>query len=114
MIIVAASPTSEIEPLLVSSHIKSWSDADPATERLSPENGMLLNALLARAVDQGLMAINQNLRIVISSQLTKGEFEQRYFWRYKGEQIQTPGKFRPRRKFVRYHSDGVFRGQDTR
>lgn len=76
-----------IEPLLVSSHIKPWSDADPATERLSPENGLLLNTLHDRAFDQGLMTIGQNLHIVISSQLTKGEFGQRNFWRYKGEQI---------------------------
>ena len=63
-----------IEPLLVSSHIKPWSDADPATERLSPKNGLLLNTLHDRAFDQGLMTIGQNLHIVISSQLAKGEF----------------------------------------
>lgn len=99
-----------VEPLLVASHIKPWSDADPATERLSPENGLLLNALHDRAFDQGLMTIDQDLRIVLSTQLPKGEFEQRFFWRYKGERIQTPGKFRPRREFIEYHNDVVFRG----
>ena len=103
-----------IEPLLVASHIKPWSNADPAAELLSPENGLLLNTLHNRALDQGLMTIGQNLHIVISSQLTKGEFGQRNFWRYKGEQIQTPGKFRPRRKFVGNHRDVVFRGQGMR
>ena len=71
---------------------------------------LLLNALHDRAFDQGLMTIDQDLRIVLSTQLPKGEFEQRFFWRYKGERIHTPGKFRPRREFIEYHNDVVFRG----
>lgn len=97
-----------VEQLLVASHIKPWSDADPATERLSPENGLLLNALHDRAFDKGLMTIDFDLRIVISSQMPRGSFEREFFWRFEGNSIQTPGKFRPRREFIEYHNDVVF------
>ena len=66
-----------IEPLLVSSHIKPWSDADPATERLSPKNGVRSRTHDHRSkpAHSHLIAIGQR------------RIRQRNFWRYKGEQI---------------------------
>lgn len=104
-----------IEPLLVASHIKPWRDADPATERLSPENGLLLNALHDRAFDKGLITIDKNLRIVVSHTVRKrgaGDEdtpENEYLWRFDGRQINVPGPYRPRREFIEYHNDVVFR-----
>lgn len=103
-----------LEPLLVASHIKPWKDADPTTERLSPENGLLLNALHDRAFDQGLITIDKSLRIVVSRTVPKRgandtpEFE--YLWRFNRHPINVPGPFRPRREFIEYHNDVVFRG----
>lgn len=100
-----------IESLLVASHIKPWREADPATERLSPENGLLLNALHDRAFDQGLITIDRNLHIVVSQQVPRssaGAPEYDYLWRFQGRRIQVPGPHRPRREFIEYHNDVVF------
>ena len=103
-----------IEPLLIASHIKPWKDADPAVERLSPENGLLLNALHDRAFDQGLITIDQNLRVVVSRQVPRrtdtGAPEYDYLWSFNGRRIDVPGPFRPRREFIEYHNDVVFKG----
>lgn len=101
-----------LEPLLVASHIKPWRDSDPATERLSPENGLLLNALHDRAFDQGLITIDHNLRVVVSNtvprRLSEGSPEYDYLWAFQDRQITVPGPFKPRREFIDYHNDVVF------
>lgn len=102
-----------IEPLLVASHIKPWSKSDPVTERLSPENGLLLNALHDRAFDKGLITISHDLRIVVSRRvprMTEGKPEFDYLWHFHGRRIDVPGPFRPRREFIDYHNDVVFVG----
>lgn len=55
------------QKLLVASHIKPWKASDPKTERLAPDNGLLLNALHDRAFDQGLITITKDLKIIVSS-----------------------------------------------
>lgn len=98
------------DQLLVASHIKPWSVADPATERLSPENGLLLNALHDKAFDKGLMTIDHDLRVVISRKVPKDEPGQKMLWRYAGRKISVPGQFKPRREFIEYHNDVIFQG----
>ena len=97
-----------IAQLLVASHIKPWSEADPATERLTPENGLLLDALHDRAFDKGLMTIDYDLHVVISRKVPKDEAGQSLLWRYAGHRIEVPGKFKPRRDFIEYHNDVIF------
>jgi len=100
-----------LEPLLIASHIKPWSTADPATERLSPENGLLLNALHDRAFDKGLITISPELHIVVSRKvphLAEGRPEYDYLWHFHNQRIDVPGPFRPRREFIEYHNDVVF------
>lgn len=102
-----------IEPLLVASHIKPWSEADPATERLSPENGLLLNALHDRAFDEGLITIDRELRVVVSRRvprMAEGSPEHDYLWQFHRRRIEVPGPFRPKREFIEYHNDVVFKG----
>ncbi len=83
-------------------------------ERLSPENGLLLNALHDRAFDQGLITIDRDLRVVVSRQVPRranvGMPEYDYLWSFNGRRIDVPGPFRPRREFIEYHNDVVFRG----
>ena len=97
-----------VEPLLVASHIKPWKDSDPVTERLSPENGLLLDALHDAAFDKGLMTIDFNLNVVISQKVPKDEPGMALLWRYNGQPIRVPGKFKPRREFIEYHNDLIF------
>lgn len=99
-----------VEQLLVASHIKPWSVADPLTERLSPENGLLLDALHDRAFDRGLMTIDYDLRVVVSRKVPKDAAGEDLLWRFHGNRIRVPGRFKPRRDFIEYHNDVVFLG----
>lgn len=97
-----------VEQLLVASHIKPWSAADPASERLSPENGLLLDALHDRAFDKGLLTIDFDLRVVVSRRVPKDKPGEDLLWCYNGRRIEVPGRFKPRREFIEYHNDIVF------
>lgn len=99
-----------VNSLLVASHIKPWSTSDPATERLAPDNGLLLNALHDRAFDQGLITIDKDLRIVVSPAVPKDDVAaNRFLWEYEGCQIEEPLAFKPRSEFIEYHNDVIFR-----
>ncbi len=96
--------------LLVASHIKPWNVADPRTERLAPDNGLLLNALHDKAFDQGLITITKDFKIVASSVVGHGAAEDEFLWRYSGERITLPKQSSPRPDFIEYHNDMVFKG----
>ena len=102
----------DVEPLLIASHIKPWSVSDPKTERLAPENGLLLDALHDKAFDQGFMTISQSYRICVSREVPKLKdvLWSEILWHYDGHQIELPHRSRPRRDFIEYHNDVVFRG----
>ena len=68
----------------------------------------MLDALHDRAFDKGLMTIDFDLCVVVSSRVPKDEPGQRLLWAYAGRQIDVPGRFRPRREFIEYHNDVVF------
>jgi len=99
-----------VEPLLVASHIKPWKDADPKTERLAPDNGLLLDALHDKAFDRGFMTIDLSLRVRVSKQVPRGEPWSDLLWRYDRQEIALPRRSAPRRDFIEYHNDVVFRG----
>ena len=98
------------QKLLVASHIKPWKVSDPKTERLAPDNGLLLNALHDRAFDQGLITITKDLKIIVSSMVKHEAPEDEYLWRYNGERITLPKQSSPRAEFIEYHNDMVFKG----
>lgn len=98
------------QKLLVASHIKPWKASDPKTERLAPDNGLLLNALHDRAFDQGLITITKDLKIIVSSMVRHEAPEDEYLWRYNGERITLPKQSSPRAEFIEYHNDMVFKG----
>jgi putative restriction endonuclease len=98
----------DVEPLLIASHIKPWSVSDPKTERLSPNNGLLLNALHDRAFDVGLITIDSKYRIHVSSKVKDTEASHTWLNRYSGETIWVPDRFPPGLQFIEYHNDVVF------
>ncbi len=55
--------------LLIASHIKPWRSSDNA-ERLSSENGLLLSPLYDRLFDSGLITFDNNLNMIISSEVS--------------------------------------------
>lgn len=95
-------------PLLVASHIKPWSVCDPRTERLVASNGLLLNALHDRAFDKGLITLNRNLEVIISSKLQRDSAATDLLYKYEGRKIEHPISMPPAREFIEYHNDVVF------
>lgn len=97
--------------LLIASHIKPWKVSDEKTERTNPRNGLCLNALHDKAFDKGLITINNNYEIIISSQLKNANMDQTtkdWFMMYDHKEIIRPDKFLPDRKFIEYHNDVIF------
>ena len=62
--------------MLVASHIKPWAVSDEKNERTNPQNGLCLNAFHDKAFDQGLITIDKNYHIIISSQLKNAEMDE--------------------------------------
>lgn len=57
-----------IDSLLIASHIKPWAESSPK-ERTASSNGLLLNAFLDRAFDQGFITINHDYRVIVSGEV---------------------------------------------
>jgi putative restriction endonuclease len=101
----------DIPDLLVASHIIPWSKNE--VERLNPENGICLSALYDRAYDKGLIGITEKYQILLSSELKtkeKKEFYPSTFGNLSGITLQLPLKYLPKKEFLQYHLDTVFRG----
>jgi putative restriction endonuclease len=96
--------------LLVASHIKPWGKFP--TERLNPRNGLCLSTLHDAAFDVGLIALDGNLKVVLSNQLRKffpqPALEQN-FVPFEGQPIRLPEKLaEPDPEFLRFHREEVF------
>jgi putative restriction endonuclease len=101
----------DLPDLLVASHIIPWSQNE--AERLNPENGICLSALYDRAFDKGLIGITEKYQIMISSELKtkeKKEFYPSNFGNLIGITLQLPQKYLPKKEFLQFHLDTVFRG----
>ena len=96
--------------LLIASHIVPWSK-DKAN-RLNPSNGLCLSALHDRAFDQGLITLDQEWRVVLSSEIkrqTEPVFDTAFFT-YEGQQVELPWRFAPDEVFMERHRAEVFIG----
>jgi len=107
-----------VRQLLVASHIKPWRDADPFTERVNVENGLVLNSLHDAAFDKGLITLDRDYRIVMSDGLLrmarKADSEgMRWLMATRGRQIALPRTHRPSQEFLEYHRDVVFGSRDS-
>lgn len=100
----------DIPDLLLASHIVPW--ADSPEERLNPENGICLSALYDRAFDKGWIGIKENYEVVLSQEL-KHEENKAYFHSYflpiEGLKLHLPQKYMPRKEFLQYHLDKIFK-----
>ena len=101
----------DMPDLLVASHIIPWSKNEE--ERLNPENGVCLSALYDRAYDKGLIGITEKYQILLSTELKAKEKKDFYpftFGNITGLTLQLPQKYLPRKEFLQFHMDTVFRG----
>lgn len=99
--------------MLIASHIKPWKVSDEKTERTNPCNGVCLNAFHDRAFDKGLITIDKDFKIIVSSSLKKASMDdntKKWLFSYSGEKIILPEKFIPSKEFLEYHNDVIFIG----
>ena len=79
---------------------------------MNPENGICLSPLYDRAFDKGYIAINGNYEILLSSELkrkSKMEYYNNHFASIAAAKIILPKKYYPKKEFLQYHMDEVFR-----
>jgi len=101
----------DIPDLLVASHIIPWSQNEE--ERLNPENGICLSALYDRAFDKGLIGITEKYQIILSNEIKTKENKVFYpftFGNMNAITLQLPKKYLPKKEFLQFHMDTVFRG----
>ena len=100
-----------VPELLIARHIKPWADCKEKTERTNPMNGLCLNAFHDKAFDRGLITIDKNYNVIISTRLNEAKMDVQtkdWFLFYNGSRINLPDKFRPAKEFIEYHNDMVF------
>jgi hypothetical protein len=89
--------------LLLASHIVPWSK-DKAN-RLNPRNGLCLSAIHDKAFDKGLIALTDDLTIIVSRELKQREetFIKEVLLPLDGRAIELPERFLPSLEFVSRH-----------
>ena len=100
----------DIPELLFASHIVPWSQNEK--ERLNPENGICLSPLYDKAFDKGLIGINTNYEIILSKDLknkSTSEFFVNHFAIIENKKIIEPLNYFPRKEFLEYHLDVIFK-----
>ena len=94
--------------LLIASHIVPWSK--DKQNRLNPRNGLCLSALHDKAFDRGLIALDDDFRVMLSKDLERRNepFVQQFFHPLARQLITLPERFVPDRAFLAKHREVVF------
>jgi hypothetical protein len=94
--------------LLIASHIVPWSK-DKAN-RLNPSNGLCLSAIHDKAFDKGLIALSDDFRVLVSSELLRSEdaFIKGVILPLNGRTIELPERFVPDVALVARHRTEEF------
>lgn len=98
-----------IPELLVASHIVPWSI--DAKNRRNPANGLCLNSVLDKLFDRGLMTITTDYVCTFSIAFEEiaSKHEVMELSKYSGQKIRLPDRFLPKKDFLRYHNEEVFK-----
>ena len=99
--------------LLIASHVKPWAKCDDGNERTDTSNGLCLNALHDRAFDKGMITLDEQLKVIISTSLKDAvphKVFMDYFLRYEGQKITLPHRGHPTETFLSYHRNNIFLG----
>jgi putative restriction endonuclease len=97
--------------LLRASHIVPWSQ-NPAL-RLSPHNGLCLNALHDAAFDRGLISFSDKFELCLSQRLkdeVPASVFKEMFENHCGAPITMPERFAPSMEMIEFHRNTVFCG----
>jgi predicted restriction endonuclease len=101
-----------IAELLVASHILPW--ARHPQQRVNPRNGLCLARLHDGAFDQGLIAFDDDYRLILSKRLKDHFTNQNIrdnFAGYEGKPLKMPERFYPDKTFLAGHRESVFQPQ---
>lgn len=98
-----------IPELLIASHIKPWKD--DTENRTNPQNGLCLNALHDKAFDKGFITVTADYKVKTSKYFGDfdSEINEEFFTKYEGFTINLPEKFLPKKEFLDYHYEQVFK-----
>lgn len=99
----------DIPELLLASHIIPWSKNEE--HRLNPENGICLSPLYDKAFDKGIIGINKNYEVILSTDLKmkkETSFFKIHFSSIENLKINEPNKYLPRKEFLEFHLDTIF------
>ena len=98
--------------LLIASHIIPWRDNDK--RRADPSNGLSLCSLHDRAFDQGLISVDESLRLLVSPRLkckNAVPVHREAFLNLEGQALHRPCRFDPDPTALEYHRSKVFEQQ---
>ena len=98
--------------MLIASHIKPYSECRSEADRVSPDNGICLNTFYDKAFDSGLITITPSMKVHVSPlvrDLAKDGFTRLWLLNLEGV-VLPPPRFPPRRAFLEYHNDVIFKG----
>ena len=104
---ITGNPVPE---LLIASHILPWSEFPE--NRIDPSNGLCLAAHFDKAFDQGLISFDEDMRLLISTELRRhlpNDALIREFIPMENAELRMPEKFRPNLDFMRHHRERIFR-----
>ncbi|WP_395625068.1 DNA (cytosine-5-)-methyltransferase [Thermomonas sp.] len=95
--------------LLVASHISPW--RSDKSNRLNPRNGLCLSAIHDKAFDNGLIALSDDFKVLVSNELLgrKDAFVEQVFAPIVGQTIEIPERFLPGQDFIRKHREDCFK-----
>ena len=92
--------------LLIASHIIPWSEN--SNRRADPTNGIALHALYDKAFDQGLIAFDDDFKLIISRPLRENKNDEAvnaYFMAREGSKLLFPDRFSPDVEAFAYHRE---------
>lgn len=95
--------------LLTAGHIIPWSQSE--ARRADPTNGLCLCALHDRAFDQGLIGMDEDLRVMVSRKLEVADpspTHQAALLNLKGRNLTLPSRYHPDPKALEWHRERVF------
>lgn len=98
-----------ITELLIASHIVPWKDREDL--RLNPSNGLCLCALHDKAFDVGLLAIDDDYKVMVSPSLrpyTVHDVVMTGLMVYSNRPILLPDRFMPEKAFLEIHRNEYF------
>ena len=98
-----------IPEMLNASHIIPWSKSK--LRRVDPRNGLSLCVLHDRAFDRGLISIDKDYCVIISTKMKTKRKCQMYeiaFIEMNGKKIKMPDRFSPDQNALDYHRNEIF------